>query len=139
MSRTNRSAIINVSSVGQTCPSPYTGDYSGSKRFLTLLSLHLHDNYFSKIDVQDLQPGYVTTNIARNYKGADAITAERCVESSLRDLGQEVSTIPVVIHSFMAQFMHFVYRFSMPLYKATVVKGCEKFALENFKKDYQSR
>lgn len=67
LNRTERSAIINVSSVGNNSPLPYFGVYPATKRFLSFFSYSLHDNYKSKIDVQNLTPGWVTTKIGKTY------------------------------------------------------------------------
>mmetsp|Transcript_20544 Transcript_20544/g.22904 ORF Transcript_20544/g.22904 Transcript_20544/m.22904 type:complete len:151 (+) Transcript_20544:482-934(+) len=132
ISRNQKSAIINVSSIANYVPAPYLGLYSASKRFMSIFSYYLNDNYGDKIDVQDLCPGYVSTKIAGFRQGHDVITAQQCVESSLRDLGQELSTVPSMIHSLSGQIASTIYRHAKPLYKLIVVSGCEKTALEIF-------
>ncbi|CAI2374643.1 unnamed protein product [Moneuplotes crassus] len=135
LGRNKKSCIINISSLSQTGPIPFVGEYSGSKRFVSLLSYHLHDNYGDKIDIQDLMPGFVTTKINRYYKGPDAITAKECVESSLRDLGQEFSTIPALSHSAEMQLFHLTYHFCKPFFRMLAVGACEKRALELYYQD----
>ena len=61
LTRKDRSAIINVSSVGNNSPLPYFGVYPATKRFLTFFSYQLHELFKHKIDVQNLVPGYVKT------------------------------------------------------------------------------
>jgi 17beta-estradiol 17-dehydrogenase / very-long-chain 3-oxoacyl-CoA reductase len=135
LERKEKSALINVSSVGQNMPAPYYGTYTASKRFVTLFSYHIHDNYKNKVDVQDLQPGWVSTNLAGYRKGSDTISSDKCVQTSLRDLGQELSCHPVIVHSIFAQMMHTLYRHFKPLYRMKIVGDAEKLALRTFMKD----
>jgi len=130
--RNNKSAIVNVSTCGNNAPLPYMGVYCASKRFLTLFSYYLTDNYGDKIDVQDLTPAYVTTKMVNNHKGYDSITAEKCAQCSIRDLGQEFHGLPVPAHSLYSQSFHTYYRHLKPLYKALVVSFMEKLALRKF-------
>lgn len=139
LERKDRSALINVSSTGQNCPIPYLGTYTASKRFVTLFSYHIHDNYKQKIDVQDLQPGWVSTNLAGFRKGPDVITPQKCVETSIRDLGQEISCHPVIVHSIFAQIMHTLNRFCKPLHRMLIVQEMEKSALRKFMADHKKK
>jgi 17beta-estradiol 17-dehydrogenase / very-long-chain 3-oxoacyl-CoA reductase len=134
LDRKERSAIINVSSVAQAGPIPYIGVYSAAKRFLTLFSYHLYDNYKHKIDVQDLQPGFVHTKICQYKVSPDTISTELCVQTSFRDLGQELSCFNVVVHSIPAQVLHLMYRFMKPVFKLMVVNEGEKNFLKEFLK-----
>ncbi|CAI2376139.1 unnamed protein product [Moneuplotes crassus] len=139
LKRATKTAIINISSLGSTFPFPYTADYSGSKRFLSLLSYYLHDNYGDKIDVQDLNPGVVTTKLGEYRDGPEAISPERCVKSSLRDLGQEFSTVPTVVHSLSGQFVHVLYRFCKPIYSNMFVNVVENAVMTNFYKENRDK
>mmetsp|Transcript_13793 Transcript_13793/g.12225 ORF Transcript_13793/g.12225 Transcript_13793/m.12225 type:complete len:286 (+) Transcript_13793:104-961(+) len=132
LSRNKKSAIINVSSLSNYIPCPYIGTYPASKRFMSLFSYYLNDNYGDKIDIQDLCPLFVSTKINNFRKGDDVISPQKCVESSLRDLGQEMNTVPVPGHSFGAQFMHIIYRHAKPIYKMLVVAEMEKESLRIF-------
>jgi len=132
LKREKRSAIINVSSIGQNSPLPYLGVYPATKRFLSFFSYSLHDNFKHKIDVQDLTPGYVSTKIANFKKGSDTITADKCVKCSLRDLGQSINCIPVVAHSIMALTMRSTHNFLFPFWRENVAGAAEKMALRSF-------
>ena len=139
MKRNKKSAIVNVSSSGQNCPIPYMGVYNATKRYLSIFSYYLQDNYGDKIDVQDLCPAYVTTKIVKNYKGNDAITPERCAQCSLRDLGQEQICIPVIAHSIYNQVFHLYYRHLKPVYKIALVGFMEKLALRRFFQEHKKK
>ena len=89
LERNNRSAIINVSSIGQNSPIPYLGVYVATKRFLTFFSYQLHELFKNKIDVQNLVPGFVQTKIIGYKKLPSTIQPDVCVKSSLRDLGHD--------------------------------------------------
>mmetsp|Transcript_4937 Transcript_4937/g.4719 ORF Transcript_4937/g.4719 Transcript_4937/m.4719 type:complete len:293 (+) Transcript_4937:100-978(+) len=131
-SRNKKSAIINVSAAGQNAPVPYAGVYPATKRYLTIFSYFLHDNFGDKIDVQNLTPGYVSTKIVGHRKGGDTISPEVCIKSSLRDLGQEFNCLPVIAHSIYAQVFHTLYRYCKPLYKVVVVDEVEMTHLRKF-------
>ncbi|CAI2375524.1 unnamed protein product [Moneuplotes crassus] len=135
LSRKTRSALINVSTIGNNAPLPYMGIYCAAKRFLTIFSYYLTDNYGDKIDIQNLTPGFVSTKIVNNYNGPDSITPEKCVKSSLRDLGQEFTCLPVPAHSLTAQMFHTLYRYSKPLYRMLLVNDLEKRSLKKYYKD----
>lgn len=134
LGRKDRSAIINVSSVGHNSPLPYLGVYPATKRFLTFFSYSLHDNYSHKIDVQNLTPAWVSTKIAGFIKGTSVITADECVKGSLRNLGYDVACTPAPLHSLIGLIMHTTYRFCYPLWKATAVAASEKLALRTYMK-----
>jgi 17beta-estradiol 17-dehydrogenase / very-long-chain 3-oxoacyl-CoA reductase len=135
LKRGNRSAVINVSSIGQNSPIGFAGAYIATKRFLTFFSYSLSDVYKNKIDVQDLTPGYVTTKLTNYIKSSDAISPERCVKSSLRDLGQAISSIPVPAHSFVALIMRLTYNFAKPLWEEILCKQVETSALRSYMND----
>ncbi|CAI2376613.1 unnamed protein product [Moneuplotes crassus] len=82
LKRTPRAAIINVSSLITVVPAPYIKEYSATKQFLTLLSYYLQDNYGDKIDIQDLNPAVMTTNLNNHRTGPDTIAPEHYVTSS---------------------------------------------------------
>mmetsp|Transcript_29899 Transcript_29899/g.29440 ORF Transcript_29899/g.29440 Transcript_29899/m.29440 type:complete len:323 (-) Transcript_29899:22-990(-) len=139
LKRGNKTAIINVSSLVNVFPSPFVREYSGSKRFLSLFSYFLHDNYGDKIDVQDLSPGMVSTNMAGNRKSSDTISAEHCVSSSLRDLGHEFCTVPSVFHSLFGQVIFVCYRYLTPVFHGVIVRGAEKDTLASYYRKNKSR
>lgn len=143
LARNERSAIINVSSIGQNSPIPYLGVYVPTKRFMTFFSYQLHELFKNKIDVQDLVPGFVQTKMVGNTKDATMILPDRCVKSSLRDLGQDLTCCPHILHSLMALFMHTTYRFCKPIWRATLAKETEMMALKEFRrsvlKDQQAK
>ncbi|CAI2375865.1 unnamed protein product [Moneuplotes crassus] len=122
LARKSKSAIVNVSSATQDAPIPFMGVYPGSKRYLAILSYYLKDNYGDKIDIQDLTPGFVTTKIVNHYEGRDSISPEKCVQCSIRDLGQEFTCMPVPAHSFAIQLFHTLYRFCHLLFKILISK-----------------
>ena len=134
LARKDRSAIINVSSVGNNSPLPYFGVYPATKRFLTFFSFQLHELFKHKIDVQNLVPGYVKTKLASFAKDPTFISPDRCVKSSLRDLGQDLTCSPHIFHSIMGLVMHSTYRFCKPLWRATLVDKTEMIALKEFRK-----
>lgn len=135
LKRGKRSAVINVSSIGQNSPLPFTGVYPASKRFLTFFSYSLNDVYKNKIDVQDLTPGYVTTKLANYIKSADSISPEKCVKCSLRDLGQAITSVPVPAHSLVALIMRSTYNFAKPVWKELLGKQVETSALRSYMKN----
>ena len=51
LARKDRSAIINVSSVGNHSPLPFIGVYPATKRFLTFFSFQLHELPYSRCPV----------------------------------------------------------------------------------------
>ncbi|CAI2375809.1 unnamed protein product [Moneuplotes crassus] len=139
LKRTSRTAIINVSSLIRVVPSPYIKEYSATKQFLTLFSYYLQDNYGDKIDIQDLNPAVVTTNLSNHQTGPDTITPEHCVTSSLRDLGQEFCTVPAMIHSFIGQMLFVMNKFMKPLYRATFVNDYEMKILRAFYEQHRNK
>lgn len=135
LKRGKRSAVINVSSIVNNSPLPFSGVYAATKRFLTFFSYSLHDVYNNKIDVQDLTPGYVSTKMTNFVQSIDAISPEKCVRSSLRDLGHPITSVPSPLHSFVALVMRATYNFAKPAWVELVCKNTEMIALENFMTD----
>ena len=137
LGRKKKSAIINVSSIASNAPLPYMGVYSASKRFLTIFSNSLQDNYGNQIDIQDFTPGYVTTKISNFHKGPDSISPEECVQKSIRDLGQEFTCVPVISHSMNAQIFHTLYRHATPLFQIFIGGFIENLALSQFYREFK--
>lgn len=90
--RTQKSAIINVSSIAGAFAQPHRQIYSASKAFLDYLSRGLSDEY-PNIDILSVKPAYVITGMT-SYRQPDtgAITPEQLVEASLDSLGKTTHT-----------------------------------------------
>ncbi|CAG9332705.1 unnamed protein product [Blepharisma stoltei] len=95
VSRKQRSAIINLSSIISVMPFPRSAIYCGGKSFDHLFSLitaeeakYLAKNNNTSIDVLSLRPGYVDTPLAQKIKVKPLlITVDQCVESACNSLG----------------------------------------------------
>ena len=91
--RTNRSAIINLSSIAGSVPVSYITIYSATKAFLDFLSrgnAYEHPN----IDTLSLKPAFISTKMI-DYKKAslDIITVDEFIPLSLRKLGHVTHSI----------------------------------------------
>lgn len=128
--RKNRSAIINLSSIADTCPAPYSGVYSGTKRLVTWLSHGLHVLFREKIDVINVTPGYVTTRMARWKDNAEACTPKVVCDNSMKALGFDFEHRPYIVHSIMGNSAHVMYRFFKPMWKAVFVDLMQTMALK---------
>lgn len=137
--RKSRSAIINISSVADRSPTPYTGAYPATKIFLTFLSYGLYGLYRDKIDVLNVTPGYVTTNMTKGRTGVDTCTAKECAQGSLKSLGHDFDVCPFYMHAIYAQVLHTTYKFLTPLWKASAANNLEMMALKEFYKENEQK
>lgn len=108
-----RGGIINVSSTASR-HQPWMSTYSGSKAFVSTLSLVLRDELKSKgVEVLALEPGFTESEMTDRTKelvdteklGVKFITAEQCVREGLVALtAKKARTTP----GFMNRFMFFL-------------------------------
>lgn len=99
--RTNKSAIINVSSFAAEVPLKNFSIYSAKHSFLDMFSQCLAKE-FPFIDILSLKPLLITNNNKKNY-GLSAICPEKCVDGCLRDLGHEKESYGHYTHKFQAK------------------------------------
>jgi len=101
--KANRSsAIINLSSISGSAPTPFLTVYAASKafnrNFSTSLALECTE---SGVDVQSADPGFVVSNMSRMKKPSLTVcTARRCANDSLRKLPYQDVT-PYFAHGAM--------------------------------------
>ena len=94
LSRNNKSAIINISSLVSIKPCPYMAVFAASKAFADHLSMALskEENIKKKIDILNLKTFLVSTNMIRNQKGFWILEKRECAHACLNKLSYEVST-----------------------------------------------
>jgi 17beta-estradiol 17-dehydrogenase / very-long-chain 3-oxoacyl-CoA reductase len=95
LTRKEKSAIINLSSLASNRPIPYMGLYSATKIFDDYLSRALALEYQDKLDVISLRPSFVKTamSAAVSKEGFFHIQTHDFVKSSLKKLGRTSRTI----------------------------------------------
>jgi len=101
--KNNRSsAIVNVSSLTGTNPTPFVTTYSASKTFNRLFSLSLAlEVSKAGVDVQMADPGFVTSNMSRMRRVTFTVCGpRRCANDSLRKLPFQNVT-PFWVHGAM--------------------------------------
>lgn len=138
MSRSKRSAIINVSSLASISPLSYQGCYSATKVGVRVFSSLLNSSYRSKIDVMNLTPGFVATKMVNFRDNPDTCTSEKCVKSSLKSLGQSTEMSPFIIHCIQGYIIQTLWRHLPTLWKTFAVNGMmREIVLEEFKKTHE--
>lgn len=102
--RSKRSAVIDLSSVSSTIPTPYRAIYTATKSFNYLLSRALADEFENmNIDFLCVQPLFVGTPLTRmRPDGYKVISAEQCANGILNDLGYEKLTNGHWVHKIQA-------------------------------------
>lgn len=113
--KTNRnSAIINLSSISGSSPTPFLTTYAASKafnrNFSTSLALECQEH---GVDVQSVDPSFVISNMSRMKRESFTVcSARRCANDSLRKLPFSNVT-PYFVHGMMEwgqrQLPKFVY------------------------------
>ena len=97
LNRNKPSGLINLSSTGAISPLSGLSVYTAGKSFDDLFTLDLNEEIrylvkhekLQQIDILSLQPGYVDTNLAKDFDSKPlVITPEQCAESALRVLGK---------------------------------------------------
>lgn len=92
ISRKNKCAIINVTSLAGVYPTPYFSVYCGTKAYGNFLTSCLASEY-PNIDILSFKPSEVSTNMTAN-KPEDIMTisTSACVEGLFNELGYTSST-----------------------------------------------
>lgn len=101
--KANRSsAIINLSSISGSAPTPFLTVYAASKAFNRNFSRALAlECLEGGVDVQSVDPGFVISNMSRMKKASLTVcTARRCANDSLRKLPYQDVT-PYFAHGVM--------------------------------------
>ena len=91
--RTQKSLIVNVSSVAGEKPSPYYQVYNGTKAYVTAFSQALREELrnTTKINLACFQPGFIQTQMI-GFEKNDAmfsITTEEAAEGFFRVVGKQ--------------------------------------------------
>lgn len=86
ITRSNKSAIINTSSIGGSMPTSFISGYSGTKAFHDFLSRALSYEY-PNIDIISCKPATVLTKMMNTPDDPSAITVEQYVTAILGQLG----------------------------------------------------
>jgi len=103
--RTQRSAIINLSSCSGILPMPHQQVYGASKSFVDFLSRGLSYEY-TNIDILSVQPGLTETKLAEGRdKDWTLAKPEQVVNGALRSLGNTDQTGGYWKHSWKAWYM----------------------------------
>ena len=122
MTRSQKSAIISLSSLGSQFPRPYFQIYSATKAFNDYLSRGLAEEY-PNIDILSFKPGLISTNMTSN-KAVDiqTVTPEVVTSTALRFLGSTQTTFGhwkhklnafvIAIRSESARAAYFTRRFN---------------------------
>ena len=91
MKKKNKGAIINICSSTSFYTMPYLTEYSATKRYIAAFTSGLQaENSDSKVIIQELDPGQVSTNMTKDLIEISSIEApppKALVESSLSTLG----------------------------------------------------
>ena len=103
--RSKRSAIINMSSLSGIYPPRYFAVYAGTKSFLRYFSFCIEQENRDKIDVLNVAPGFVATQMTKLTVSWKAITTEECVDGALRDLGRTSETMGSWKHAVFAKIL----------------------------------
>jgi len=100
------SAIINLSSISGTVPTPFLTTYAATKAFNRHFSTSLAIECSQHgVDVQSVDPGFVVSNMSRMKKSTLTVcTAQRCANDSLRKLPYQNVT-PYFVHGTMVWAM----------------------------------
>ena len=131
--RKQKTAIINISSIASITPLAYFSVYPATKSFLSFLS-HGFNMLYKKedVDVLNVIPGFVTTNMTENRTGFDYCTSKECVRNSLASLGYDFEVAPFYAHVISAQILHVTYRFMRPVWRAMVCTPFKMTALQKY-------
>ena len=131
--RKQKTAIINISSLAALSPLPYFGVYPSTKAFLSFLSHGLNMLYKKEgVDVLNVIPGFVTSNMSNGRTGPDTCSAKECVKNSLASLGYDFEVAPFYVHVITAQFVHVLYRFMRPAWRAMLCNDLKLQVLEKY-------
>jgi len=91
-SRSRKSAIINMSSLGSQYPRPFFQLYSATKAFNDYFSRGLAEEH-PNIDILSLKPGFVSSRMTSNKKiDVQTTTTDEFVTVGLRHLGNSTTT-----------------------------------------------
>ena len=138
--RKQRTAIINISSLACVCPLPYFSVYPSTKAFLTFLSHGLNMLYRKEeVDVLNVVPGYVNSNMTVGISGPTVCTAKECVKNSLASLGYDFEVAPFYAHVIIAQIFHITYRFMRPVWRAMYCMKFKRMVLQKYYEENEAR
>lgn len=91
LTRSKKSAIINLSSMSAVHPIPYFSAYGATKIFNDYLAKALSEEH-KNIDFLSVKPNFVNTEINHHYKALESLSPEECVRGALADLGKNVES-----------------------------------------------
>jgi 17beta-estradiol 17-dehydrogenase / very-long-chain 3-oxoacyl-CoA reductase len=108
--RSNKSAIINLSSYATFGALPYNAMYCASKSYNDVLSRALSYEYYHKnIDFISVKPLFAETPLSKmKANGFSVISTKQCVTGILNDLGYENYSEGHWIHKIQAFFLNLV-------------------------------
>ena len=92
LKRSNRSLVINLSSITGVRPVPIRGAYGATKAFNDILARSLFMELDQKIDFLSVKPNYVSTNMTKMKVGGTVIRPIDVAEGALRDAGWQSAT-----------------------------------------------
>ena len=105
LTRSNKSAIINTSSIGGSIPISFNAVYSGTKAFHDFLSRALSYEY-PNLDIMSCKPATVLTKMMDVPDAPGAITVEQYVAVTLGQLGHMNQTFGHWKHRVLKSIMH---------------------------------
>lgn len=114
--RTQRSAIITLSSIAGVLPMPHQQIYGATKSFTHFLSKGLAQEY-PNLDILSVQPGLTETKLAEGReKGITLAQPEEVVRATLKSLGNTDQTCGHWKHEYQSWFMKSIPKFLQDLY-----------------------
>jgi len=113
ISRKNRSAVIDLSSISSLMPIPKLSVYAATKVFNNYVTRALAEELKGEnIDFLSVKPAFVASNMSqKKADGYYVITPEQCVTGVLRDLGHETETFGHWTHKLQGFFFRMMYVF----------------------------
>ncbi|CAG9318664.1 unnamed protein product [Blepharisma stoltei] len=100
--RSQKSAIIVMSSRSGFASFPYSSIYAATKAYLRILCMSFYQEIKEKIDILCVQPLIVSTPMTRHIKvGGIICSSEDCVESAITSLGRRLETCGTRAHKLV--------------------------------------
>ena len=101
--RSQRSALVTVSSVAATCPIPVATTYSATKAFVSFFTMGLMIEVINT-DIMLFTPGYISTPMLGGFKPLMRDTPDDCSRAALRDLSKQQNVSSGTFFSKLTKF-----------------------------------
>jgi short-subunit dehydrogenase len=98
LQRTQRSAIINLSSIEAEYPAPYLATHSATKAFVDAFSQALALEYEAQIDVLSVRPMQVKSDEAKESGSCCEASRNECAAAAINMLGLDCETNGYWVH-----------------------------------------